>query len=140
MRPPPCLGEGEEDPDLVRSPILLSIDPHKFFTWIPRIPECLTGSGDLRAMLAGGQKEIMSELHTHKAHLSSVSQQVQSLDKKQEDLSKAQGDMATRLNNMEAEVRELKTRSRSVSPAPPPPDQSPRSTTASTFGGKAGCR
>ena len=87
-------------------------------------------------MLTGGQKEIMSELHTHKAHLSSVSNQVQNLDKKQEDLSKAQGDMVARLNLMEAEVRDLKTRSRSVSPAPPLPDQSPRSTTASTLGGK----
>ena len=48
--------------------------------------------------------------------------------------------MAARLDNMEAEVRDLRARSRSVSPAPnrlPPPDHSPRSTTAaSTLGGK----
>ena len=78
----------------------------------------------------------MSELHTHKQHLSSVSHQVQNLDKKQEDLSRAQGDMVARPNHMEAEVRDLKTRSRSVSPAPPPPDQSQGSTTASTLGGR----
>ena len=92
--------------------------------------------GDLRDMLTGGQREIMFELHTHKAHLSTVSHQVQNLDKRQEDLTRAQGDMVARLNNMEAEVRDLKTRSRSVSPAPPVPDQSPRSTTASTLGGR----
>ncbi|CAE7590673.1 unnamed protein product [Symbiodinium sp. CCMP2592] len=46
--------------------------------------------------------------------------------------------MAARLDNMEAEVRDLRTRSRSVSPAPHRAvEQSPRgSTVASTLGGK----
>ena len=117
------------DPVANRHPQVFHLDP-------PPSANIPSWVGDLRDMLTGGQKEIMSELHTHKAHLSSVSSQVQNLDKKQEDLSKAQGDMAARLNHMEAEVRELKTRSRSVSPAPPLPDQSPRSTTASTLGGR----
>ena len=132
LEAPPLFGGGgggsRPNPLEHRPPQVFHLDPAN-----AGVPDWV---GDLRSMLAGGQKEIMSELHTHKAHLSSVSQQVQSLDKKQEDLSKAQGDMVTRLNNMEAEVRELKTRSRSVSPAPPLPDQSPRSTTASTLGGK----
>ncbi|CAE7548432.1 CPK24 [Symbiodinium necroappetens] len=91
---------------------------------------------ELRDMVTGGQREIMSELHNHKTQLTQVGHQVQHLDRKQEDLSKAQADMFERLNNMEAEVKELRSRSRSVSPAPPHlphPDLSPRSTTASTI-------
>ena len=92
---------------------------------------------ELRDMMSVGQKELMSELQNHKTHLSQVVSQVQGIDRKQEALTKAQGDMATRLDNMEAEVRNLRSRSRSVSPAPnrlPPPSHSPRSTTASTLG------
>ena len=87
---------------------------------------------DLREMMVGGQRELMSELQSHKTHLAQVVTQVQGIDDQQQDLAKAHKEMQHRMSNMEAEVRNLKSRSRSVSPAPPPPDQSPRSTAAST--------
>ena len=82
----------------------------------PAVPSWVT---ELRDMVTGRQREIMSELHNHKTQLTQVGHQVQHLDRKHEDLSKAQADMCERLNNMEAEVKELRSRSRSVSPGPP---------------------
>ena len=108
--------------------------PPEFYNLDPQSPPAWVH--DLRDMMVGGQKELMSELQSHKSHLASVVTQVQGIDEQQQDLVRAQKDMQHRINNMEAEVRNLKSRSRSVSPAPPLPDQSPRSTTASTLGGK----
>ena len=135
-------GEGLEAPPLfggkggLAAPSNLHTKPSanpEVFHLDPAVPSWVT---ELRDMVTGGQREIMSELHNHKTQLTQVGHQVQHLDRKHEDLSKAQADMCERLNNMEAEVKELRSRSRSVSPGPPHlprPDLSPRSTTASTI-------
>ena len=108
--------------------------PTEFYNLDPQSPPAWVH--DLRDMMVGGQKELMNELQSHKSHLAHVVTQVQGIDDQQQDLAKAHKEMQNRMNNMEAEVRNLKSRSRSVSPAPPLPDQSPRSTAPSTLGGK----
>ena len=108
--------------------------PPEFYNLDPQSPPAWVH--DLREMMVGGQRELMSELQSHKSHLAHVVTQVQGIDDQQQDLAKAHKEMQHRMSNMEAEVRNLKSRSRSVSPAPPLPDQSPRTTTASTAGGR----
>ena len=137
LEPPPLFGGGGGAPSSksgapLKQPEVYNLDPPQAALSAP--PAWVH---ELRDMMTGGQRELLTELQDHKAHLSQVVHQVQGIDRKQEALSRAQGDMVTRLDNMEAEVRDLKARSRSVSPAPPylpPPLHSPRSTTASTAG------
>ena len=109
---------------------LRTAGPPEFYNLDQQAPPAWVS--DLREMMVGGQRELMSELQSHKTHLAQVVTQVQGIDDQQQDLAKAHKEMQHRMSNMEAEVRNLKSRSRSVSPAPPPPDQSPRSTAAST--------
>ncbi|CAE7663318.1 rlmN1 [Symbiodinium sp. CCMP2592] len=135
LDPPPLFGGGSDPSrvspktrDAPAGPEIYHLDPQTPPTWVR----------DLQNMVATGHRDLLSELQTHKVHISEVAAQVQGIDRKQEALHRAQGDMATRLDNMEAEVRDLRAKSRSVSPAPHrAAEQSPRgSTAASTAGGR----
>ena len=90
---------------------------------------------DLREMFQGGQREMMSELKNHTKSINQVTEQVSSIDQKQQDMAELQRRFQSRLDNMEEEMKDLRA-GRSVSPAPlrSGPGSSPRSTTASGGG------
>ena len=90
---------------------------------------------DLREMFQGGQREMMSELKKHTKSINQVTEQVSSIDQKQQDMAELQRRFQSRLDNMEEEMKDLRA-GRSVSPAPlrSGPGSSPRSTTASGGG------
>ena len=55
--------------------------PPEVFHLDPAVPSWVS---ELRDVVTGGQREIMSELHNHKTQLTQVGHQVQHLDRKQE--------------------------------------------------------
>ena len=134
-------GRCKADLMLLSWPPQLLLNPQtglpKFSTWTPLpLRPSRARSETFGTCLLGGRKKSCQSCILTKHIFPRFPTRCKTWIRDRKDLSKAQGDMVARLNHMEAEARDLKTRSRSVSPAPPLPDQSPRSTTASTLGGR----
>ena len=63
---------------------------------------------DLREMFQGGQREMMSELKNHTKSINQVTEQVSSIDQKQQDMAELQRRFQSRLDNMEEEMKDLR--------------------------------
>ena len=113
-------------------PTPLSRPGPQFFHMDP--PQAPSWVHELRDLFQAGQQDLMKEVKLQGRSLDQVTGQLQALDKRQEDMTHQQSRSQSRLDEMEAEMRDLRE-ARSVSPAPNrvpgnPQDMSPRSTAA----------
>ena len=87
----------------------------QFFHMDP--PQAPSWVHELRDLFQAGQQDLMKEVKLQGRSLDQVTGQLQALDKRQEDMTHQQSRFQSRLDEMEAEMRDLRE-ARSVSPAP----------------------